>query len=190
MAGPKRAAAPRCAYVEARRRCGRPGSGNPPLCAAHRIVLEDEAARPERPGEKLVGLLGRVLRGQKVNDDHLYAGIEDFVDMFSRLPTDPPHSPLDAARARAQDFLRRSQAQSQAQARQRPAPPPPPPKPRKPTGPDPRLVLGFAIGQKVTAAEVKARHRELARTHHPDRGGSVSKMQEINGAVEKLLATL
>jgi hypothetical protein len=145
-------------------------------------VLEDEAARPERPGEKLVGLLGRVLRGQRVNDDHLYAGIEDFVDMFSRMPTDPPHSPLDAARARARDFLRRSQAKGR--------PPPPPPRPRKPAGPEPHMVLGFAIGQKLTVAEVKARHRELARRHHPDRGGSVAKMQEINAAVDQLLATL
>jgi curved DNA-binding protein CbpA len=51
-------------------------------------------------------------------------------------------------------------------------------------------VLDFAIGQKVTAAEVKARHRELARRHHPDRGGSVARMQEINAAVDQLLATL
>ena len=182
------AQAHRCAYVESRRRCGRPGGGNPPLCAAHRLVLEDEATRPERPGEKLVGLLGRVLRGQKVNDDHLYAGIEDFVDMFSRPAGSPQASPIEAARARTQDFLRRAQAQ----ARQRkPQPPPsPPPRPRKPAGPDPRLVLGFAIGQKLTAAEVKKRRRELARRHHPDRGGSVARMQEVNVAVAQLLATL
>jgi hypothetical protein len=125
-----------------------------------------------------------VLRGQKVNDDHLYAGIEDFVDMFSRLPNDPPHSPLDAARARAQDFLRRSQAKAQGR------PPPPPPRPRKPAGPDPRVVLGFPIGQKLTVAEVKARHRELARKFHPDKGGDMRRMQEVNAAVDQLLATL
>jgi hypothetical protein len=173
----------RCAYVEGRRRCGRPGTGNPPLCEAHRLVLEDEATRPERPGEKLVGLLGRVLRGQKVNDDHLYAGIEDFVDMFSQPAGSPPRSPIDAARARTQDFFRRAQAQTQGR-------PPPPPRPRKPTGPDPHMVLGFAVGQKLTVAEVKARHRELARKHHPDRGGSLAKMQEVNAAVDQILATL
>jgi hypothetical protein len=133
-------------------------------------------------------LLGRVLRGQKVNDDHLYDGIEDFVEMFSRPAGAPPHNPIEAARARAQDFLRRAHVQ-QAQAQRRP-PPPPPPRTRKPTGPDPRLVLGFAIGQKVTAAEVKARHRELARRFHPDKGGDVRRMQEVNAAVDQLLATL
>ncbi len=174
---------PRCAYVERGQRCKRAGDGNPPLCEAHRIVLEAEAARPQRPGEKIVGLLGRVFRGQKVNDDHLYAGIEDFVDMFSRLPSDPPHNPLEAARARARDFLRRAQAQA-GQV------PPPPPRPKKPAGPDPRVVLGFAAGQKITAELVKKRHRELARKHHPDRGGSLQKMQEINQAVDAIMATL
>jgi hypothetical protein len=124
-----------------------------------------------------------VLRGQKVSDNHLHAGIEDFVDMFSRAPGDPPRSPIDAARARAQDFLRRTQAQHGHVQ-------PPPPRPKKPPGPDPRIVLGFAAGQKVTVAEVKARHRELARRHHPDRGGSVARMQEVNAAVDQLLATL
>lgn len=147
------------------------------------MVLEDEAGRPQRPGEKIVGLLGRVLRGQKVNDDHLYAGIEDFVDMFSRGQGDAPHDPIAAARARAQDFLRRTQAQ-------RGHVPPPRPRPRKPPGPDPRIVLGFTIGQKVTAAEVKARHRELARRHHPDHGGDVARMAAVNHAVDQLLAEL
>jgi hypothetical protein len=147
------------------------------------MVLEEEATRQQRPGEKLVGLLGRVLRGQKVNDDHLYAGIEDFVDMFSQPVGAPPHNPIEAARARTQDFLRRAQAKAQGR-------PPPPPRPRKPAGPDPRAVLGFAIGHKVTVAEVKARHRELARRHHPDRGGDVSKMAAVNHAVDQLLAEL
>lgn len=180
---PPRTRQPRCAYIERGQRCKRAGDGNPPLCSAHRVVLEAEAARPQRPGEKIVGLLGRVFRGQKVNDDHLYAGIEDFVEMFSRAPGDPPHNPIDAARVRARDFLRRAQAQAGAV-------PPPPPRPKKPTGPDPRAVLGFPAGQKITPELVKKRHRELARKHHPDRGGSLQKMQEINQAVDAIMATL
>jgi len=173
---------PRCAYIERGQRCKRAGDGNPPLCEAHRIVLEAEAARPQRPGEKVVSLLGRVFRGQKVDDESLYAGIEDFVDMFSRPPGAAPHNPIDAARARAAEFLRRAQAQAGAV--------PPPPRPKKPPGPDPRAILGFAAGQKITAELVKKRHRELARKHHPDRGGSLQKMQEINQAVDAIMATL
>lgn len=175
----------RCAYVEGRQQCRREGTGNPPLCDAHRVVLEAETDRPIRPGERLVGLLSNVLRGKKISDEQVHAGVEDFVDMFSRSSGDPAHDPIAAARARAAEFIRRTQgggARRQA--------PPQPPRPRRPAGPDPRVVLGFGPGDKLTPDDVKKRHRELARKHHPDRGGSVARMQEINAAVDQLLATL
>jgi hypothetical protein len=182
----------RCAYVERGRRCGRKGTGNPPLCESHRVVLDAEAARPARPGERLVNIIGKAFRGHKIDDEALYEGIEDFVGMFSRATGDPAHDPVAAARARAADFIRKTRQQQHPDGfanppRPRPRQPPPPP---HPTGPDPRLVLGFAIGQKVTAEEVKKRHRELARKHHPDRGGSVARMQEVNRAVDEIMATL
>lgn len=176
---------PRCAYVESGRRCSRAGTGNPPLCEPHRLVLEAEADRPQRPGERLVGVIGNILNRKKITDEQLFGGIEDFVDMFTRSSGDPAHDPIAAARARAAEFMRRAQGQPSGQRR-----PPPPPPPRKPAGPDPRIVLGFAAGEKVTAEQVKKRHRELARRHHPDRGGSVAKMQEVNAAVDQILATL
>lgn len=172
----------RCAYVERGQRCKRPGTGNPPLCEPHRIVLEEEAARPPRPGEKLVGLLGRVFRGQKISDRQVHAGIEDLMGMFQQHPSFEELKAQAEAQVREQARRFREQhGQRQQQA---------PPRPRKPTGPDPRIVLGFAAGQRVTADEVKKRHRELARKHHPDRGGSVAKMQEINAAVDQLLASM
>jgi hypothetical protein len=173
---------PRCAYVERDHQCRRPGTGNPPLCEAHRIVLEEVAAQPPRPGEKLVGLLGRVFRGQKISDRQVHAGIEDLVGMFQQHPS---YEDLRAqAEARLREEARRFQQRQQQRGPQQP------PRPRKPAGPDPRVVLGFAAGQKVTADEVKKRHRELARKHHPDRGGSVARMQEINAAVDQLLASM
>lgn len=176
--------APRCAYVEADRRCSRKGDGNPPLCPVHRLVLEAEATRPLRPGERLVGLLGRVLRGQRVNDNQVFAGLDDLMGMFQSPGFDELRAQVEAqARARA-----RAPRQP---PRQPPLPPPgQPPPPRPPAGPDPRVVLGFGPGDKLTVAIVKARHRELARKHHPDRGGSVTRMQEVNAAVDKLLASL
>lgn len=50
-----------------------------------------------------------------------------------------------------------------------------------------RRVLGFTAKEPVTREQVKARQRELARKHHPDRGGSVERMQQINWAVDILL---
>jgi hypothetical protein len=44
--------------------------------------------------------------------------------------------------------------------------------------------LGLPRG--TSRAEVEARYRELARIHHPDRGGSVSRMAAINRAYHEL----
>jgi len=63
-----------------------------------------------------------------------------------------------------------------------------PPPPKKP-GSDPRTVLGFSPGERLTTDMVKKRHRELARQHHPDMGGSTAKMQEINRAVDELMSS-
>ena len=181
---PKQPRKLRCAYVERGQRCRRPGTGNPPLCEPHRMVLEAEAERPPRPGERLVGLLGRVFRGQKVSDQQLFNGLEDLVGVFQQ------HPDFDVIQAQAREQIRERARQWQQQHMPRSNGQQQRPRVRKPAGPDPRVVLGFAVGQKVTASEIKTRHRELARRHHPDRGGSVAKMQEINRAVDELMATL
>lgn len=186
----KQPKAPRCAYIEGKQRCARAATGNPPLCDAHRIVLEAEVDRPQRAGQRVVDLLTSVLRGKKVTDEQVFGGVEDFVDMFSRSSGDPAHDPIAAARARAADFLRRTQGGSVHGGQHRRPPPPPPRDDAVTKAERARLVLGFAPGEKVTAEQVKKRHRELARRHHPDRGGSVAKMQEVNAAVDQILATL
>lgn len=53
-----------------------------------------------------------------------------------------------------------------------------------------RAVLGFTKDHILTVAIVKTRHRELARRHHPDAGGSTEKMQKINGAADLLVQSL
>lgn len=50
-----------------------------------------------------------------------------------------------------------------------------------------REVLGFPADQAVTAADVKAKQRELARRHHPDAGGTEAAMAEINDAADRAL---
>lgn len=47
----------------------------------------------------------------------------------------------------------------------------------------------FALGERATLAQVKARHRELAKRHHPDRGGSKDPeaMRRVNAAYRVLL---
>lgn len=171
----------RCAYLEGQQRCRRAGTGNPPLCAAHRLVLEETAHTPIRPGERLIGLIGRMVRGQRVSDEHLFSGLDDLMGIVDHIDPGPRWEPL-----RRQV----SEVASHVRGRRADTPPRQRPTPRKSDGPDPRVVLGFSAGEQLDATIVKARHRELARKHHPDRGGSVEKMQQINVAVEKLLASL
>ena len=47
----------------------------------------------------------------------------------------------------------------------------------------------FGLGERATLRQIKARQRELARTHHPDRGGGGDPlaMQRINAAAKVLL---
>jgi len=50
-----------------------------------------------------------------------------------------------------------------------------------------RRILGYTAKEPITKDQIKLRQRELARKHHPDRGGSVERMQDINWAVDILL---
>jgi curved DNA-binding protein CbpA len=48
--------------------------------------------------------------------------------------------------------------------------------------------LGFSPSEPITLELLQQRRRVLARKHHPDRGGSVAKMQTINAAADVLEA--
>jgi hypothetical protein len=74
-------------------------------------------------------------------------------------------------------------------------PPPRSPPPQQPPQAAPaiaaaRKVLGFGPREPLTRPIVKARQRELARTHHPDAGGSNEAMAKVNRAADDLLAQL
>jgi hypothetical protein len=43
------------------------------------------------------------------------------------------------------------------------------------------------VAETATREEIESAFRELARAHHPDRGGSQEKMAELNGARERAL---
>lgn len=50
-------------------------------------------------------------------------------------------------------------------------------------------VALFGLGERATLRQIKDRHRDLAREHHPDRGGAAdpATMQRINSAYRILL---
>jgi hypothetical protein len=169
---PKQRHLPRCAYVEGRRRCARAGRGDPPLCPTHEVLLD------EPPPLSLDDVL-----------DDLFGRAEDLaVRMANKMKRD--------LRGLARQPAVRVAAERAAapQPRVRPHQPPrrPPPSPQRPSipEPDPRDVLGFAPGAKLTREIVKSRQRELAKIFHPDRQGSTAAMQRLNSATKKLLETL
>ena len=49
---------------------------------------------------------------------------------------------------------------------------------------DPYRLLGVSPGDPPEA--IRQRFRELARTHHPDRGGSAEKMSALNAAYARI----
>jgi len=51
---------------------------------------------------------------------------------------------------------------------------------------NPFAVLG--VSPADTEATIRERYRELARTHHPDAGGSDAMMSRLNAAYEQVLA--
>lgn len=181
----------RCAYREEARQCRRNGTGNPPLCQSHRVALEQAAQQSQSFGGALGAVFVKFMNGKPITTEDLgqvVSGWASTADASARAA--PQHARPGAARA-YDDLLARLRQQAQ-QARR---PPPPPPRARKP---DPRPILGFAAGQRVTVDEVQRRRRELARRYHPDRAGRDQrkaaelggKLAQINDAADQLIAEL
>lgn len=61
-------------------------------------------------------------------------------------------------------------------------------------GPDPRTTEGafalLGLARSARVDDVVAARRRLAKLHHPDAGGDASTMQDVNRAVEVVLAVL
>lgn len=181
---------PRCSYVEHRRRCSRSGVGDPPFCSAHRIVVNEAAGAPTRnPHEAFTDLVDHVMQGGELTMDDVIGATRDMLGWAmgggiaqGYYPDISHEQPHQQGPGRWYDPL------FQNQQRQREAPPPDP-------GPfvsdedirRARVTLGFAAGEPLTKEQIQKRHRELAKRHHPDRGGKLETMQEINAAVDVLM---
>lgn len=178
-----------CTYYEDERRCRRRGTGNPCLCEEHRSALEIEAARPRRPGERIMGVVLGALFGDAPTDDELYEAAEEAATLLQGNAAVRARAAAAAAAAQRMWQARQAGRSAPGARRQPPRPSSPPPPPPSPDI-DARAVLGFTPREHLTVERVKARHRELVRKHHPDRGGSTSRMAEVNAAVDVLLAHL
>lgn len=116
-------------------------------------------------------ILERILERDEVQD--IFQRAQGVVDKFAHV--------LD--RVAAGDIPRGFRRQEGIPRGQRAAPPGVQQGPAE----NPRSVLGFAPGAKLTADLIKTRKRDLAKLFHPDRGGSPDAMRRVNAAADVLL---
>jgi hypothetical protein len=140
-----------------------------------------DAGRPRPPLGGVTDLLDRLVNGRRVSRKVWEGAIGDVAEILG-------------------------QHTQQQQQQQQPGNRPPPnwgwvpewARPKPPAPPDPaiearqraRIVLGFSPTEQLSLEILTRRRRELARKHHPDRGGSVVKMQAVNAAADVLEAEL
>lgn len=199
-AAPKKPKRLRCAYRESGRQCIRDGDGNPPLCNVHRVACAEIGRPPERRSAA-ANLIDNLLSGRKITRDHVNEAIGEFAGYAMGGGIAGGYHPDISNDGRTQHHRSGTmpqgtewwrilfpngvpagggarvhvdpEAQQLAAARARA-----------------RVVMGFAASEPITQDKVRARHRELAKRHHPDRGGKVEKMQEVNVAADVLMAEL
>ena len=170
---PRRATRLRCSYREGRHQCQRLGRGDPPLCDIHELIEEEDYDE-----EILETVRDAIADGVSQLADALQ-------DVFGRvLQPRPAHRP---------DGWPKMPPPEQKRARNGKKTPPPPPQPEPPPAvdhTDPREILGFEPGQKLTRELVKARQRDLAKILHPDKGGASRAFARMNLAAKALLDEL
>lgn len=182
---------PRCSYVEHRRRCSRSGAGDPPFCSAHRIVVNEAAGAPARNAhEAFTDLVDHVMQGGELTMDDVIGATRDMLGwtMGGNI-AQGYHPDLSNEMPHQQQQRPPNWYDTIFQHQHREPPPPPDPGPfvsdediRRA-----RRTLGFADSQPLTKEQIQKRHRELAKRHHPDLGGKLETMQEINAAVDVLM---
>lgn len=182
------------------------------IALAEQLRDQQRRGAPDQPmGDGIFNLADRLINRKKVSRKVLEEAASDVLGWWDRLQQQraetppaggepPPRGSWEdiAARARrvAEEAARRAQAAADAARDRHNA------RERAGAGVDPRaaadrqarararIVLGFSPSEEITREKLKARQRELARKFHPDRGGSVAKMQEINAAADVLLTAL
>ncbi len=148
----------------------------------------EAAAVQATPRERVGAMIGQVLSGRGIDPAALRGVAQDVLASLG-LSVNPDALP----KADFYEMLGRVAAdlrQRRAAAGSRPPPPPPrdPAAARLAEVRQAMLVMGFDPSSTVDEAQIKARRRDLARKHHPDRGGSVETAQRINAAADILLA--
>jgi len=149
--------------------CRNPGIGNPPLCEKHYEVVyyADNSGDSSNVIEEAVNLFVQHPRVQDVID-RFGSVLEEAMGGAAGASRSPPYEAECPPRPEG------------AHGSSRPTPEPP--------GIDARTVLHFGPNEPLSRELIQQRRRQLAGIFHPDKGGSVEQMQNINNAAEELLS--
>jgi hypothetical protein len=196
---------PRCSYKEGGRRCIRNAvdGSTPALCNAHRVLFADMGRPPERSRssvrDELADVLGDLLAGNKVSRDRIESVASELMGgawnlggiMGGYMPNIPHVPPNPNARPWSGAFAGAFRGAGR----------PPPVDPQVIEMADlrraARIELGFAATEPLSLEQLKATHKKLVITHHPDRGKDdvdrrrrTEKMMRINAANDILVDEL
>lgn len=157
------------------------------------------AAVPRKPAEVVNELFQNVISGKPLSGDDLVGAAQEIFGSWAMggnvaagyHPDVRPNERESSAHQRGTRFDPPPNYKWWPGNGFRGAPPPPPP-------PDPdeiarkraRQVMGFGPQDHLDEPTIAKRKRELAKQHHPDRGGRPEKMAEINDAADILMASL
>lgn len=186
---------PRCVYRESGARCPRDGDGAPALCRPHKIAFAEQARQAETPkgaarraGEHLGGIIDDFFHGRPFDPAKVQSAVNEFAWSMGGGYTSyhPDLEPQQHSQFDPPPDFRPPPNWGQREE----VPPPPPQGPTPQDLQNARRALGFGPADLLTEDTIKERRRQLARKHHPDRGGSTARMQAINDACDVLLGSL
>lgn len=158
-----------------------------------------ESAKPKAPFQVIADSLSDLMAGKPINADSTLGAFQEIMGSWAPGIGAGYHPEVRAgetegqAHRRAQGPVRSWWEAMQGQgSAQRPPPPPPDPEEeqRRAAVLAARRTMGFTSSEVLLEDDVKKRLRELAKKHHPDRGGKAATMAKINDAADVLRADL
>lgn len=173
----------------------RNGTGNPSLCRPHRIAFAEEVRQSEpqqkptrKAAEAFTSILDDFISGRPFDPNNIKTAVSDFAwgmgGGYGGFHPDiggeqPGFDPNNAGQPPPPNWGQRERREPQ-----------PPPQVDPAEVIEARRVLGFGPREPITKDSLRNRHRELAKKHHPDRGGSLARMQQVNSAVDVISRTM
>ena len=179
---------------ETGRRCRRNGTGAPVMCRRHLDEVLSSTSGSD-PMNAFKEVASSVLRGERPSTRSVEDAISGLGSLFGFKVK---AADVQAAADRLRDQAERVAGARGGSSSSRSSPGSSSSGARPGSSPDDdraravskaRKTLGFTVRDELTPEIIKKRYRELAKKHHPDRGGSAARMAEINQAVEILTAT-